>query len=45
VGPNFRAVNFGTLSIDWSRTVPVITAALRGLDGAPQRAVTFELVR
>ena len=45
VGPNFRSVNFGTLSIDWSRTVPVITAALRGLDGAPQRAVTFELAR
>ena len=45
VGPNFRAVNFGTLSIDWSRTVPVVTAALRALDGAPQRALTFELVR
>lgn len=45
VGPNFRAVNFGTLSIDWSRTAPVVTAALRGIDGAPQRAVTFELAR
>jgi alkaline phosphatase D len=45
LGPNFRAVNFGTLSIDWSRTAPVVTAALRGIDGAPQRAVTFELVR
>jgi alkaline phosphatase D len=45
LGPNFRAVNFGTLSVDWSRPAPVVTAALRGIDGAPQRAVTFELVR
>jgi alkaline phosphatase D len=45
LGPNFRALNFGTLSIDWSRPAPVVTAALRGIDGAPQRAVTFELKR
>jgi alkaline phosphatase D len=45
LGPNFRAVNFGTLSIDWSRPAPVVTAALRDIHGAPQRAVTFELVR
>jgi alkaline phosphatase D len=45
LGANFRAVNFGTLSIDWSRPAPLVTAALRDLHGAPQRAVTFDLAR
>jgi alkaline phosphatase D len=45
LGPNFRPVNFGTLSIDWSRAKPVITAALRDAGGAPQRATTFTLER
>lgn len=45
LGPNFRPVNFGTLSIDWSRAKPVITAALRDAGGAPQRATTFVLER
>lgn len=45
LGPNFRAVNFGTLTVDWSRTKPVVTAALRDVHGAPQRAVTVELAR
>ncbi len=45
VGGNFRGENFGTLTIDWSRDAPVVTAALRDLHGAPQRAVTFTLSR
>ncbi len=45
LGPNFRALNFGTLSLDWSRPAPVVTAALRDVNGTPQRAVTFELQR
>ncbi len=45
VGRNFRAANFGTLSIDWSGELPVITACIRDHTGIPQRAVSFELSR
>ncbi|MEM1083687.1 MAG: alkaline phosphatase D family protein [Verrucomicrobiota bacterium] len=44
-GRNFRPANFGTLSIDWSRTPPVVTACIRDEFGVPQRAVTVELAR
>ena len=45
IGANFRAENFGTLTIDWTKTKPIITAALRDIHGAPQRAITFVLER
>lgn len=45
VGSNFRLANFGTLSFDWSREVPVVTAAIRDQNGVPQRAVSIELNR
>lgn len=45
IGPNFRPANFGTLSIDWSRSKPVVTASIRDQKGRPQRAVTFEIQR
>ena len=45
VGRNFRPANFGTLSFDWSRKIPVVTAAIRDQNGVPQRAVSIELSR
>lgn len=45
VGKNFRPVNFGTLSIDWSKEVPIVTACIRDVDGVPQRAFTIELTK
>jgi len=44
-GRNFRPANFGTLSFDWSREVPVVTACIRDDEGVPQRAVSMELVK
>lgn len=44
-GRNFRPANFGTLAIDWSREIPVVTACIRDDEGVPQRAVSTELVR
>lgn len=44
-GRNFRPANFGTLSFDWSRKVPVVTACIRDDEGVPQRAVSIELIR
>lgn len=41
VGENFTGNNFGTLSIDWSRTPAIITAAIHNIDGAPMRTLTF----
>lgn len=43
IGENFRPANFGTLSIDWSKEVPIVTACIRDLHGVPQRAFTIEL--
>lgn len=45
VGRNFRPANFGMLSFDWSREVPVVTATIRDAKGVPQRAVSIELSR
>lgn len=45
LGENFGAVNFGTVTIDWYREKPAVTLAVRDLDGAPQRAVTWDLGR
>ncbi len=45
IGNNFRAANSGTLSIEWTDAEPIITLALRDVEGAPQRAVTFPLKR
>jgi alkaline phosphatase D len=44
-GRMFRGSNFGSLGIDWSREIPVITGCIRDEQGRPQRAVSFELVR
>lgn len=44
-GRMFRGANFGSLTIDWSRKVPVVTACIRNQDGRPQRAVSLELVK
>ncbi|MFY7819055.1 MAG: alkaline phosphatase D family protein [Akkermansiaceae bacterium] len=41
LGENYSYNNFGSLNIDWSRTPPVITAAIHNTEGAPVRAVTF----
>ncbi|MGE9270434.1 MAG: alkaline phosphatase D family protein [Verrucomicrobiales bacterium] len=43
LGVNFRPPNFGTLSFDWGRESPVITAAIWEAEGYPQRAVSFQL--
>lgn len=45
VGRNFRPSNFGTLTIDWTRDLPVLTACIRDAEGIPQRAISFELTR
>jgi hypothetical protein len=45
VGRMFRGSNFGSLTIDWSRKTPVLTASIRDEQGRPQRAVSFELQR
>ncbi len=42
-GRMFRGANFGSLTIDWSREIPVITACIRDEQGRPQRAVSLEL--
>lgn len=44
-GRIYRGSNFGSLSFDWSREVPVITACIRDEKGRPQRAVSLELSR
>jgi alkaline phosphatase D len=41
IGENYTLNNFGSLNIDWSRTPPVITAAIHNTDGAPVRAVSI----
>ena len=41
IGENYTLNNFGTLTIDWSRTPAMITASIHNLDGAPVRALTF----
>ncbi|BCX46712.1 alkaline phosphatase [Haloferula helveola] len=41
----FRPSNFGTVSVDWSRPVPVVTACVRDEAGRPQRAVSLTLER
>jgi alkaline phosphatase D len=40
IGENYGQNNFGTLSVDWTRTPPIVTAAVNNLDGAPVRAIT-----
>ena len=44
-GRMFRGANFGSLTIDWSRKVPVVTACIRDREGRPQRGVSLELVK
>jgi alkaline phosphatase D len=41
VGENFTLNNFGTLTIDWSRSPALITASIHNEEGAPVRALTF----
>lgn len=41
LGENFTKNNFGSLSIDWSRTPAIITASIHNVDGTPMRAHTF----
>lgn len=41
LGENYSYNNFGSLNIDWSRTPPVITAAIHNTEGAPMRAMSF----
>jgi len=41
LGENYTQNNFGSLTIDWSRTPPIVTASIHNSDGAPVRAVTF----
>ena len=41
IGENYTINNFGTLSIDWTRTPALITASIHNLEGAPVRALTF----
>jgi len=41
IGENYTINNFGTLTIDWTRTPALITASIHNLEGAPVRALTF----
>ncbi len=41
VGENYTMNNFGTLTVDWSRTPAVITASIHNIDGAPVRAISI----
>lgn len=41
IGENYGQNNFGTLSVDWTRTPPIVTAAVNNLDGTPVRAITL----
>lgn len=41
LGENYGANNFGTITIDWSRSSPILTTAIHNLQGAPVRASTF----
>jgi alkaline phosphatase D len=41
IGENYTLNNFGSLTIDWSRTPPLLTASIHNIDGAPVRALTF----
>ncbi|MBK1835452.1 alkaline phosphatase D family protein [Roseibacillus ishigakijimensis] len=45
VGENFGANNYGSLTIDWHRQPPVLTATIHDQKGRPQRATTFQLQR
>jgi alkaline phosphatase D len=40
-GENYTHNNFGALTIDWTKTPAVVTAAIHNLEGAPVRAYTF----
>ena len=40
-GENYTHNNFGALTIDWTKSPPVITAGIHNLEGAPVRAWTF----
>jgi len=41
LGENYTQNNFGSLTVDWTRTPPIVTASIHNSDGAPVRAVTF----
>jgi alkaline phosphatase D len=40
-GENYTHNNFGALTIDWSKSPAIVTAAIHNLEGAPVRAFTF----
>jgi hypothetical protein len=41
IGENYTMNNFGSLTVDWSRTPALITASIHNIDGAPVRAFTI----
>jgi alkaline phosphatase D len=41
IGENYTMNNFGSLTVDWSRTPALITASIHNSDGAPVRAFTI----
>ncbi|MDP0491384.1 MAG: alkaline phosphatase D family protein [Verrucomicrobiota bacterium JB023] len=45
LGENYGANNYGSLTIDWDRRAPVITATVHSERGRPVRATTFTLDR
>jgi alkaline phosphatase D len=41
IGENYTMNNFGSLTIDWSRSPALVTASIHNVDGAPVRAFTM----